>query len=515
MVTRAAITLLGLGPGSLDDITVQAQMLLMQAAESGETVYFRTTIHPTIPTLQQHIPHLHFASFDWLYEESSDWNNLYQRIAEDVCARAAQHPLIYAVPGHPLIGESSVQLILKLAREHGLSTRVVAGLSFLEPVCTLLQLDPFSVGMQIIDATDLAALDITEIAGKLIPTMPLLIGQVYNRRVASAVKLALSEYYPDEWPVKLVRAASVHHTTQAEGAEETEAVIEMPLYELDRHNYANHLSTLYVPPVDALSPLRLSETLRFITMRLRREPDGCPWDRAQTHQTLTRYVLEEAYEVVEAIEEGDMAHLAEELGDLLLQVYLHAEIGRQTDEFTLGDVLEHINAKLLRRHPHVFGTTQVSNAEQVVQNWEEIKRQEKITTGQTMQKESTLDGVPLVSPALTVANEYDKKATKAGFYYRDVEGIYDKVLEEIQEVRAATTEADRFEELGDLLLATVVLCRHHGVQAEEALRHANRKFRRRFIAMEQISQAEGRTLASYSADELEKLWNQAKEATRE
>ncbi len=512
MVTRTAITLLGLGPGSIDDITLQAQTLLTQAAENGETVYFRTTIHPTVPALQARMPNLRIESFDWLYEESADWQSLYQRIADDLCTSATQRPLIYAVPGHPLIGESSVQLVLQQARARGLSTNVVAGLSFLEPVCTLLQLDPFSTGTQILDATDLAALDTTEVASKLIPTIPLLIGQVYNRRVASAVKLALSECYPDEWPVKLVRAAGIHLAPTDEGSE---AIIEMPLYELDRHSYANHLSTLYVPPVDELTALRLPETLRYITMRLRRDPDGCPWDRAQTHQTLTRYVLEEAYEVVEAIEEGDMEHFAEELGDLLLQVYLHAEIARQEEEFTLGDVLEHINAKLLRRHPHVFGNTLVSGAEQVVQNWEEIKRQEKIAAGLPVQKESTLDGVPLASPALTVANEYDKKATKAGFYYRDAEGIYAKVQEEIQEVREATTDADRFEELGDLLLATVVLCRHHGVQAEEALRHANRKFRRRFMAMERISQSEGRTLESYAADELEELWNKAKEATHE
>ena len=147
-----------------------------------------------------------------------------------------------------------------------------------------------------------------------------------------------------------MRAAGV----VSDGHDDDESVIEMPLYELDRDTYANHLSTLYVPPVDAMQSLRLPETLRYLIMRLRRDPDGCPWDRAQTHQTLTRYVIEETYEVVEALEENDMDKLAEELGDLLLQVYLHSEIARQADEFTLGDVYEHINAKMIRRHPHIF-----------------------------------------------------------------------------------------------------------------------------------------------------------------
>jgi len=201
------------------------------------------------------------------------------------------------------------------------------------------------------------------------------VAQIYNRRLASAVKLALGECYPDEWPVKLVRAAGV------DSSEPVEAVVEMPLYELDRSSLTDHLSTLYVPPLGEMEALRLSETLRYITMRLRREPDGCPWDRQQTHQSLTHYVIEETYEVVEALEENDMEKLAEELGDLLLQVYLHAEIARQEGDFSIGDVFEHVSAKLIRRHPHVFGEVEVDNAGQVVQNWEAIKRQERIAAG--------------------------------------------------------------------------------------------------------------------------------------
>ncbi|MBO0793958.1 MAG: MazG family protein, partial [Ktedonobacteraceae bacterium] len=371
-MTTTSITILGLGPGNLRALTLEAYDLLRQAAQDQQTAYFRTLIHPTVEQLRQHLPNLHIESFDRLYDDSTDWHTLYTRMAQEICALAQQHPIIYAVPGHPLIGESSVRIIQNLATEHNLSIRIIDGLSFLEPVYSALQLDPLERGAQLIDATELAALRQDEIAGKIIPTIPLLVTQVYNRRLASQVKLALSECYPDEWPVKLVRAA---------GVDGEEQVLTMPLLELDRAGHANHLSTLYVPPVDELSALRLPETLRFITMRLRRDPDGCPWDREQTHQSLTKYVIEETYEVVEALEEHDMEKLAEELGDLLLQVYLHAEIARQDGDFSIGDVLEHINAKLIRRHPHVFGSVEVGNAAQVVQNWEEIKRQERIRAG--------------------------------------------------------------------------------------------------------------------------------------
>ena len=502
----AAITILGLGPGAIQDVTLQARALLAQAAEQQKTVYFRTIIHPMVEPLQAEIPTLHITSFDSLYEESADWSTLYQRIADEVCTRAAEHPIIYAVPGHPLIGESSVQIVLRLAKERGLSTAIVAGLSFIEPVCTAVGLDPFDAGTQLLDATTLAALRPDEIAGKVIPTIPLLVTQVYNRRLASEVKLALSECYPDEWPVKLVRAAGV---TSAE-AESDETVIEMPLYELDRDTYANHLSTLYVPPTDEMQALRLPETLRYLIMRLRRDPDGCPWDRAQTHQTLTRYVIEETYEVVEALEENDMEKLAEELGDLLLQVYLHAEIARQAEEFALGDVYEHINAKMIRRHPHIFGDVEVSGANQVVQNWEAIKREERIKAGKDVKQESILDGVPQASPALIIAQEYQKRAAKVGFDYSTLERVQEKLEEELQELREAVTPEHQLEEMGDVLYMMARLARTYKIDAEEALRKANRKFCTRFQAMEAIARAEGRELTSFSKPEWSALWRRVK-----
>jgi len=499
-----AITIIGLGPGRWDDLTLAAQACFAQAAQAGTPVYFRTYIHPTVEPLRQAFPNLRCESFDTFYEESDDWAALYQRMAQQVCDLGAQQPLLYAVPGHPLMAEASVQLILQTARARGLSTRIVSGLSFLEPVCEALQLDPFMAGMQLIDATELAALRPDEIAGKIIPTLPLLVAQVYNRRLASAVKLALGECYPDEWPVLLVRAA---------GNAGDEQVSEMPLYELDRNNFANHLSTLYVPPVGAMDALRLPETLRYITYRLRREPDGCPWDRQHTHRSLTRYVLEESYEVVEALEENNMEKLAEELGDLLLQVYLHAEIARQEGNFTLGDVFEHVNAKLIRRHPHVFGEVQVSGADQVVQNWEAIKRQERAAAGTDVQQESVLDRVPPATPALMMAQEYQKRAGKTGFDYHNLQDILTKLAEELSELQEASTSDTQFEEMGDVLFIVARIARQLHIDAEEALRYANRKFKRRFQSMENMARSQGRELTSYSSPEWRALWKQAKSST--
>ncbi len=499
----ASITIVGLGPGQWSDLTLEAYKILTRAAEEGQAVYFRTLIHPTVERLKVELPNLRCESFDHFYNESQSWETLYQQIAEKVCALAAEQAVIYAVPGHPLIGESSVQRVLALAREGGLSASIVAGLSFLEPVCTALELDPLDAGTQIIDATTLAALGADELAGRIIPTLPLLVGQVYNRRLASAVKLALGELYPDEWPVKLVRAAGV-------AADET--VVTLPLYELDRSaNLANHLSTLYVPPMEEMTALRLPETLRYIIMRLRREPDGCPWDRKQTHQSLTRHVIEETYEVVEALEENDMEKLADELGDLLLQVYLHAEIARQEGDFAVGDVFEHVNAKLIRRHPHVFGAVEVSGAEQVLLNWQEIKKQERKAAGKDVEAESVLDGVPLAAPALIVAQEYQKRAAAIGFEFENVGDLLKKVQEEIQEVQEATTPEHQQEEMGDVLFMVAKAARWLNIDAEEALRKANRKFHQRFQKVEEIIRQDGRTIASYSDEEWIELWGRVKE----
>ncbi len=520
----AEIVTLGLGPGRWEDVTLEAQEALADAAARGQAVYFRTLRHPTVEAIRARFPGLEARSFDTLYDTSETWDSLYSEMARQLCAVAAAcdapAPVLYAVPGHPLVGERSVREVRRLAREQGIPTRLIAGLSFLEPVCAALGVDLMD-GLQVLDATELAGLGPEHIAAAIIPTRPALVAQVYNRRLASGVKLALGELYPDDCEVRLVRSASMPGE---------EMVLTLKLYELDQGEHADHLTSLYLPPLEPLLPLRAPETLRYLTQRLRSPEGGCPWDRKQTHYSLKRYVLEEAYEVADVLDEIGPTpppdaftpetvapelglKLADELGDLLLQVYLHAEVGRQEGLFTLGDVLEQINAKLIRRHPHVFGEVQVRDAEHVVRNWEEIKRQERIDSGQDVEVESLLRGIPKNMPALAYAQELQKKASKTGFEWPEIGDIVAKVVEEAREVGEAIEHGDMdhaAEELGDLLFSLVGLARRMEMSAEDVLRAANKKFRRRFEAMEAQARAQGRAFDALSREELIALWGQVK-----
>ncbi len=519
----AEIVILGLGPGRWEDVTLEAQSALERAVAAGQIVYFRTLRHPTVEAIRARYPGLAARSFDALYEQSATWESLYAEMARQVCAAADEQPgaqVIYAVPGHPLVGERSAPLVQRLAAARGITTRLVAGLSFLEPVCAALGIDLMD-GLQVLDATELAGIGSERMAATVIPTRPALVAQVYNRRLASGVKLALGELYPDDWEVRLVRAA---------GVPDVEAVVSLKLYELDRGEHADHLTCVYLPPLDPLTPLRAPETLRYITQRLR-APDGCPWDRKQTHHSLKRYVLEEAYEVADVLDEIGPTplpdaftpetvspelgqKLANELGDLLLQVYLHAEVGRQEGLFTLGDVLEEVNAKLIRRHPHVFGDVEVRDAEHVLRNWEEIKIRERRESGEDVKAESLLRGIPVNTPALAYAQELQKKAMKTGFEWPQVADILAKVTEEAREVSAAIESGDiehQAEELGDLFFSLVGLARRLHVDAEETLRAANKKFQRRFEAMEARVRAQGRAFELLSREELLALWREVKQ----
>ncbi|HKS70102.1 MAG TPA: SAM-dependent methyltransferase, partial [Ktedonobacterales bacterium] len=318
----------GLGPGRWEDLTIEAQRVL----ESAERVVFRTLRHPTVDALLARKPDLAVESFDALYEQAESFDALYPQMAERLLALDAEAPagtpLVYAVPGHPLIAEASVQALREEAPAAGVAVRIVPGLSFLEPVSDALNLDPLAHDAQLADATQLAGMAGSQLGGAILPTRPLLIAQAYNRRLLSGVKLALLELYPEDWEVAVVRWAGLPQ----------QAVERVPLVELDRSERADHLTTIYVPPLAPLAAVRTPEGLRYIVQRLRSPEGGCPWDREQTHQSLRKYVLEEAYEVADILDEWQgtpeqAEHLAEELGDLLIQVYLQAEIADQEDRF--------------------------------------------------------------------------------------------------------------------------------------------------------------------------------------
>jgi XTP/dITP diphosphohydrolase/ATP diphosphatase len=242
-----------------------------------------------------------------------------------------------------------------------------------------------------------------------------------------------------------------------------------------------------------------------------RAPGGCPWDREQSFDSIRRYTLEETYEVLDAIERRDWDGLRDELGDLLLQVLFYAEMAREAGYFELHAVIENLNAKLVRRHPHVFGDRTAENSDQVVANWEEIKRQERAARPSN-QPVSMLDAVPRGLPALMEASKLGSKAASVGFDWSSAAPVFSKLEEELNELREAISSADEKavqEELGDVLFTVVNLSRKLGVQAELALRATNAKFRARFRSMEQGNES-GRPLESLSSDELEQLWEHAK-----
>ncbi len=251
------------------------------------------------------------------------------------------------------------------------------------------------------------------------------------------------------------------------------------------------------------------QSLVDVVARLR-GPGGCPWDAEQTHESLKRNLLEECYETLEAIDAGEPLELAEELGDILVQVAFHADIARQAGHFDIADVLTAINRKLIRRHPHVFANGSASDARQVERNWEQLKAEERRQSGKP--EPSAMDSVPAALPALTAAQLMQDRAARFGFDWDDVDGVLDKLIEEIGEFRAADTPEERIDEFGDVLFALVNLARWSGIHAEDALRQANGKFRSRYQAMERLASERAQDFAALPLDDKEALWQEAKAA---
>ena len=234
-------------------------------------------------------------------------------------------------------------------------------------------------------------------------------------------------------------------------------------------------------------------------------PDGCPWDRIQTHESLKPYLIEETYETLQAIEEGDPGGLCEELGDLLLQIGLHSQIAEKAGEFDFSDVLQNINEKLIRRHPHVFGSSKVVDAQEVASNWEDLKRMEK-----GKDQGSLLDNMPANIPALACSQIIQQRASRVGFDWKEIEGVLDKVREEIEELKQAETHQQKVHEFGDLIFSLANAARWLDVDLEGALRQTNERFRHRFAFVEELSRKRGVSLNELSLEELDAMWEEAK-----
>ena len=236
-----------------------------------------------------------------------------------------------------------------------------------------------------------------------------------------------------------------------------------------------------------------------------RGPDGCPWDREQTRDSLKSQFLEEAYELIEAIEQDDAEKMIEELGDVLLHVVFQVQIGEEGGEFNRGSVFQTLIEKLLRRHPHVFGDVEVADADEVVSKWQAIKQQERADTGA-----SILDGAPKQMPALSYAQAIQERAARTGFDWEDLRGALDKISEEMEELEQAQSDSERESELGDGLFSIVDAALWQGIDAETALRHSNARFYQRFVTMERFSQERGLSFPDLSLDDKEALWQEAK-----
>ena len=481
---NSGITILGLGPGDVSLLTLEAWRII----ESIPEIYLRTRQHPAVIGFPGR---LRVYSFDHLYEKGESFETIYAEIVEQV-VELGRRPqgVVYAVPGHPLVAEATSPEIARRARLESLPIQVVGGMSFLEPVLNALDLDVFPHSA-LVDALELDSRHVPPFP----PSAPAFIAQIHSRAVASNIKLTLMEVYPDGHPVHLVHAAG---TPQVK-------VESLPLYEIDRSPHIGLMTTLYLPP---LEPTSSFEAFQEVIARLR-APDGCPWDREQTHQSLRSYLLEEVYEVLAALDADDPQSMREELGDLLLQIVLHAQIASENGEFRMADILTSIHDKIVRRHPHVFGDLYLDGADSVLQNWERLKAEERLANGQA--DKGSLDGVPLALPALSQAQEYQKRAARVKFDWPDIQGVYDKILEEIEEVQGAGSEK-RPPEVGDLLFAVVNLARWCNVDAESVLREASARFRVRFNYMEKLAHAEGRELATLSLEEMESYWQEAKKA---
>ena len=487
---KKTIHIIGLGAGDLSQMPLGIYRML---TNNQERVFVRTEDHPVIEELKQE--GIQFVSFDEIYEENDKFEDVYEQIVARLFHEVSEkNSIIYAVPGHPMVAEATVQHLLNRSEE--IEVVIEGGQSFLDSMFSALKIDPIE-GFQLVDG-------LTMRPEELSLHQHVIIGQVYDQLSASAVKLALMERLPDEYKVTVVTAAG----------SEQESMIQVPLYDLDRVTTLSNLTAVYLPPVSSDELLyRDFSKLREVIKTLR-GPNGCPWDRKQTHESLKRYAVEETYELLEAIDEQDDEHLVEELGDVLLQVLLHAQIGEDNGYFNMEDVIGRITEKMVRRHPHVFADMAADSAEEVISNWEDIKKQEKSEAGKNENKQiSLLDGIPVSLPNLLRSLKLQKKAAKVGFDWGEEAPMWMKLQEEISEwlyeMKEGTYEA-AVEEFGDVLFAFVNLARFHKIDPEEALRQTNEKFSRRFRYIEQAVDKQGDEMQEKTLADLDALWEEAK-----
>ncbi|MBU3196901.1 nucleoside triphosphate pyrophosphohydrolase [Clostridium algidicarnis] len=478
------IKILGLGPGSPEALTLGT----LNEFKSGKDIYLRTEKHPTVDYIKS--MDIKVRTYDFAYDKFDSFDKVYQFIAEDLIKRHnTVDEVIYAVPGHPLVAERTVNILIELCENQGIAVEIFPAVSFIDVIIERLKIDPIN-GLKIIDAFDIGNQNLDNNAG-------LIITQVYDQLISSEVKIRLLDYYNYDKEIYFVRAA---------GVKGEESIRKIPLYTLDRQADIDYLTSVYIPK-GGKENKGLSELLDI--MEKLRSEEGCPWDREQTHESLKRYLVEESYEVIEAIEAKDDEKIIEELGDVLLQVVFHAVIGKEEGYFNINDIINSISKKMIDRHPHVFGDTKVDNSIEVMVKWEEIKSVEK---GYSTVVDA-MEHIAKSLPSLIRAEKVQSKAKKVGFDFDVVDGAMDKIIEEfyeLKEVYKGSNEAIIEEEIGDLIFSCVNVARMLGIDSELALNRTINKFIKRFKFMEDTAKSKEIKLEQLSLEEMDKLWSLSK-----
>ncbi len=476
------ISVVGLGPSGISHLSGSARTLI----DDATTVVVRTLQHPAAAEVASART---VVSCDDLYDSFDEFDDVYAAIADRVLSSAEDGSVVYAVPGSALVGERSVRLIRERASELEIPVVVEPGLSFLDLTYLAVGLDPVADGLQVLDARDLP--------DPLPLHVPTIITQVDSELRASDVSLALTRTVDTDAQITVLDRLG----------DEDEIVIQTSVGDLARYK-AGPRTTVFVPAM-------VSGILGLIAINrvLRRE---CPWDREQTHHTLLTHLIEEAYEAADAIGElpmsapggepdfGAYAEVEEELGDLLLQVIFHATLASETGAFDIDEVAESISRKLVERHPHVFGDVDAATADEVLSNWEQIKKVEK-------KRDSLMDDIPKGMPGIARAMKVQKRARSVGFDWDDPQAVLEALREEISELEEADGDAEAVAgELGDVFFTAVNLARHLGVDPEVALRATVERFIGRFKAMERDFTNRTRDISDASPVELEQAWRSAK-----
>ncbi len=479
------ITVIGLGAGDFE----QLPMGVYKTLKNAEKIYVRTKEHPVLDELAKE--GVAFESFDLIYEKHDEFLPVYKEIVDTLKGYAAHDDVIYAVPGHPLVAEMTVELLIEEEKQGNVQLKIEGGQSFLDAVFATLKIDPID-GFQLVDGATFSIHHVNMYNH-------LLIAQVYDQFSASEVKLTLMEKYAPEYPVTIVTAAG----------SSAEEVITVPLHELDHVASISNLTTVYVPPVkERKEALREWSTFRDIMSTMRGE-NGCDWDKAQTHESMKRYLLEEMHEAIEAINEQDDEHMIEEFGDLLMLVFMLAQIGEDDGYFNLEDLLEGAASKMMRRHPHVFGDVVVNSVEEINANWEKIKKEEHANDDTAT---PILDGEYREASSLQTSYNYQRRAAKLGFEWPEENQFWWKFEEELSEFKEAVkNDTNKVEEFGDVLMTLVNVARLYKISAEDAMLFANAKFAKRFGALEKKIQAEQKQWEDVSIDEMLELWAIVKE----